>query len=486
MAQQKLNKRPPQKVPQRPRQTQKNSVYRKQVGKKRRFNKDFKKNMLALLTIFLFVIIIMAVIGDIKSGASSKTDDNDIAQKADLKSLKCLDNIENMDARINKYYIYGTHFNIEGSFEIPDNYNAKKASLVLRKDNGKEIEYDINYEICEKLITFKVSDKINEGIYLDGLEKGNYYLLLKIIYDNNEVKYYSMENKTQYPSTEYYTVTKNRANKRISIFSGDYADKEISYLQFNVERSRLPGDVYDVVIDAGHGGADTGASNGKYTEADITIKYAIALKNALEKQGLKVKLTRDGNEGDGKATALSAFGEDGRVNTACASKAKYCFSIHLNSAEQKIKKGGLQIYCNANINTSFAENLAKEIVKNTGMDYSDMVIHKIANGVYCRNFTKTEITSSNSSTRFEPYKITEDTNYYFIIRELGGIATNAYIDGRNPKFGKNNYCDSNVGIESYLLEIGYIIVDKDLDIITNGQKDYIKALSKEIAREVIK
>ncbi len=454
------------------------------VKKKWRLKKEFKRNMLFLLIIFLLFAIVKAVANDVKENRKSSLANNNYSQQtANLQSLKCLDDIKGSSVKIEKYFIYGTYLNVEGSLDIPNNYRVKNASLVLRKDDGKEQEYEIDYKIYGQKLDFKVSDKINRGIYLDEIGKGDYYLILKLLYDDNSSQYFSFKNNTKYKNTQYYTVTKNKSNRKIEIFSGNYKEKNTPYFMLSVKKSKLPDDVYDIVIDAGHGGTDTGASYGKYCEADITIKYAKELKTALEKQGLKVKMTRQGDE-DKNSTVFSAFSSDGRVNKSCESRAKYCFSIHLNSAQQKLEKGGLQIYCNANMDTSFAENMAKEIVKSTGMEYSPMIASKVADGVYCRNFSKSEIASSSVSTKFEPYNITQDTNYYFIIRELGGIATNAYMDGRNPKYGKNNYYDSNVGIESYLLEMGYIIVDKDLDIILNEQKSYVKALAKQIEKEV--
>ena len=37
---------------------------------------------------------------------------------------------------------------------------------------------------------------------------------------------------------------------------------------------------------------------------------------------------------------------------------------------------------------------------------------------------------------YEPYPITTDTPYQYTIREVGGIATNAYADGRNKTYSK--------------------------------------------------
>lgn len=52
-----------------------------------------------------------------------------------------------------------------------------------------------------------------------------------------------------------------------------------------------------VVIDAGHGGHDSGAIgvSGAY-EKDITLAAAVALRDALEARGLRVVLTREGDE----------------------------------------------------------------------------------------------------------------------------------------------------------------------------------------------
>lgn len=460
-----------------------------------RFNKKSKNNiaLLCLVVIVLFSAVLRICLekgkDDLPPESNKEPNAQCVAQETELKSLECLNDIIGHDINISKYYVYGTKFNIEGEFKLQNQSKVQKISLSLRNDKGKETEYGLKYEVVDNSILFKSSDKINGGIYLDDLTEGEYYLLIKVAYDDEQIEYYSMKNNTQYSKIEYYTITKNDSNNSINIGFDNYnnKDKKCSYLKLDVKRCKLPKDVYDIAIDAGHGGTDTGAANKGYNESEFTLKYAKALKASLEKLGLKVKLTRDGTESSSEQMAFTMFDEDGRVNKAGASKAKYCFSIHLNSDKQELESGGLQIYCNSNLNTKFAESLANNIVKYTDMDYSDMQCYKVAEGVFVRNYTQKEIEGSTSaavSKGFAPYNITADTNYYFMIRELGGIATNAYIDGRNSKYGKNNYYNSNIGIESYLLEIGYISVNKDLNIIINQQDEYIKALTKSIATQV--
>jgi len=77
-------------------------------------------------------------------------------------------------------------------------------------------------------------------------------------------------------------------------------------------------------------------------------------------------------------------------------------------------------------------------------------------GVYVRTFRDFEIEESIEEAKeagHEPYEITNDTPYLYMIRETGGIATKAYVDGRNKEYGKNKYHNSNIGVEAYLLEL---------------------------------
>lgn len=74
-------------------------------------------------------------------------------------------------------------------------------------------------------------------------------------------------------------------------------------------------------------------------------------------------------------------------------------------------------------------------------------------------------------------------NYYYISRELGGKITGAYIDGKNEKYGKNKYFDSNIGIETYLIELGYITHDVDLNNLLNNQSGYVNGIVNAIKEQ---
>ena len=81
---------------------------------------------------------------------------------------------------------------------------------------------------------------------------------------------------------------------------------------------------------------------------------------------------------------------------------------------------------------------------------------------------------------YEPYNISTSTPYLYIIREIGGINTNAFVDGRNKAYGTNKYFNSNYGIEGYLVQLGYFSIQEDLNNIVSNYDKYSEAIANSI------
>ena len=142
---------------------------------------------------------------------------------------------------------------------------------------------------------------------------------------------------------------------------------------------------------------------------------------------------------------------------------------------------GVEVYSPCKSNLDFAKDLANKIVEYTNVEFSNNNSFKMAPGVYVRNFTQSVINEyENTANRkgYEPYSITLDTPYLYTIREVGGIATNAYVDGRNTSYAANKYYDSNQGLECYQIELGYI--KNDLQIIKSEMEQYVSAIAEVI------
>lgn len=258
----------------------------------------------------------------------------------------------------------------------------------------------------------------------------------------------------------------------------------ISFFEFkknftlDINTLEKPDYVYDIVIDAGHGGIDSGAIGLYDYEKNINLSYALEAKIELEKLGLKVKLTRTSDVFENNY--FPTYGNDGRISIIYESYSKYNLSIHCNSYYYNSSITGLELYTPANINYDFANDLINNIISNTNINTSNNIAYyRISDGIYTRlldDNTIDQMIYEAYLDGFEPYYIKENTSYYYIIRETGGIATNAYIDGRDENYPPNIYYDSNRGIESYLLELGYITQNNDANIISNEQSNYIKAI----------
>lgn len=95
-----------------------------------------------------------------------------------------------------------------------------------------------------------------------------------------------------------------------------------------------------LVIDAGHGGKDPGASNAGYREKDLVLGLARALRDRLvEEGGIRVALTRD----DDKFLVLQE-----RFEIARRLDADLFLSIHADSTEESGDAAGASIYTLSN------------------------------------------------------------------------------------------------------------------------------------------
>ena len=74
---------------------------------------------------------------------------------------------------------------------------------------------------------------------------------------------------------------------------------------------------YKVVIDAGHGGTDSGAVGGGIIEKDLTLQISNYIYKRLNELGIPVKMTRTTDEtvnpSDRVRRVLNAYGNDPNV-----------------------------------------------------------------------------------------------------------------------------------------------------------------------------
>lgn len=111
-----------------------------------------------------------------------------------------------------------------------------------------------------------------------------------------------------------------------------------------------------IMIDAGHGGFDNGASYNGRTEKNDNLNLALALGDALSELGYDVEFTRTTDVYDSPTRKAQIGNESG---------ADYFISLHRNAAPYPNKYNGVEtlVYNTSGIAYEMAENVDAELAK---------------------------------------------------------------------------------------------------------------------------
>ncbi len=138
-----------------------------------------------------------------------------------------------------------------------------------------------------------------------------------------------------------------------------------------VTASAFPLAVRRIVLDAGHGGSDPGATAPELLEKEITLDIGRRLRSKLEQHGFDVIVTRDAD----RTIALRD-----RAQLANASKSDIFVSIHVNALERHTESRGIETYYLGATNDPSLNKLAAHENRVSGYSVSDM--RKLLEGVY--------------------------------------------------------------------------------------------------------
>lgn len=134
-----------------------------------------------------------------------------------------------------------------------------------------------------------------------------------------------------------------------------------------------------IVLDAGHGGKDSGTFVGEIKEKDINLNIVLKLEKELQRLGATVILTRDGDYdlSSPNVSRRKKSDFDNRINLINNSNADLYLSIHINYLAEKKYYGAQVFYTKDNellanvIQESFQSNLK-----------SPMKEKKLSNSIY--------------------------------------------------------------------------------------------------------
>ena len=393
-------------------------------------------------------------------------------------SAGCSDGSQKLlDSEITDYFIYGTHFNLSGKFET-ENPDSIDAVYMVFSSEDFEFEVPLLFDTTSRGAEYTTSEYINSGIFLDALPAGKFRIIIKVK-KGETTELYGAVNTKLFENMEYYSVTRNGKNMKIDIVSELSEDRLL--LEIHAAEAKLPLNVYDIVIDPGHGGEEfpgaVGYTDSKsYAEKDLNFEIALRFKQKLESAGYKVALTRDGDY------TVPFYGEGGRATLVNELKAKYLFSVHCNGNPSSSVRG-TEIYIGNDSDAALGQSLADRIVEISGYRYSNLNNSemKVTDGVYNRKFKAADVRGSEETAAeygYEPFDIPVGTNYYLVIREVGGATTGAYHDGRHKLEGENMFRNSKNTAEGLLCELGYMSNSNNLRHLLDNKEKYAEGLFK--------
>lgn len=342
---------------------------------------------------------------------------------------------------------------------LEHNFYAESLHIDVEKEAEEITAYQLIDEQGEVVVDHVYDSEGNQGIDLSQLEAGRYF-----IYYNQ----FPIYTHTKVLDT-WYTVTRNgRANEITLETSQGMLSLDIK------ELDKLPENVYDILIDPGHGGLDTGAAYNDLLEAEETLKISEYIANRLMDHGLKVKLTRTEDldpAGEGNFNyEESMYYINGRVEQAYQYKANYMISSHLNSFNKVLE--GFEVYTSIVTTNDWAQKVAQYLIEAGQQPRdSEKSEFRVSEGSYKKSFLCKDLTGYD-----ETYGCKNDyMDYLYIIRETGGVASQA--SGLLKHTDKNYYTQiPNYGAETMLIEYAYIDNKNDSDDWKNNWQKYGEAV----------
>ncbi|MFV0288725.1 MAG: N-acetylmuramoyl-L-alanine amidase [Mycoplasmatales bacterium] len=311
---------------------------------------------------------------------------------------------------IDSYNIYGESLNIS----INDSFENTLNFLNIQSNNNQEI---------------MTSQAIDDGVDPVSLNVGEYYIF--------DTQGNALTSETVIDE-KYYTITRDKQNYQIKFYTNAKG-----YLVYAKTLSELPENEYDIIIDPGHGGDDSGAigiDNVTY-EKDVNLTISEYLKEQLTAMGYKVAITREDDSNPG-CEGVANYCEGGRVDQVYETNAKIVLSIHNNAGGGS----GFEVYDS----TFSSHTLAREFVTSLSQYFtiSDKETDLTETGIY--------------------NPLYENVDYYFMIRETGGVATHGISEN-------NENSNSTQGAEGFILELEYLDNYVDLQTILDDANQQLLA-----------
>lgn len=233
---------------------------------------------------------------------------------------------------------------LKDSMEIDNDLYINKVISNKYIENGINLEIEINNTNNPKLLLLGLNNKKEISFNKISNNLYNIDINLEKLANDNYKMYIISNNKASQITNELDILEKlvrSKIGNKLITFTYD------KYMVFSIEDFRYE---YDIFIDPGHGGIDSGTYNELINEDDLNLLQSMYEKNRFEEHGLKVLMSRS-DESDGmlydnkewnrakrRAYLLGYYGVTSKI----------IYSNHHNSTTNDITSGYEIIVSNSN------------------------------------------------------------------------------------------------------------------------------------------
>lgn len=372
----------------------------------RRFFAGFENRRLSNNFIILMVVCISLVIVSVFVYLNQPTDLDrlnntylDIVQDPQKISEGVVTNIQD-EYELKDFTIYGENLIFYAEPYSPESDDLLGKNVVLRNvETGQETFYTFD-------------SAIDSGISLGTLDEGIYEIYVYDHYLRKRVYFAD----TLY-SEPFYTMRRDGRVKNVQIVADrDYLknykvefDKNYAFLTVISQMPKIK--VVDIILDPSGNvyndyanSLDTGMGNSRIMETETSMQLALKVKEHLEKAGLRVRLSREGDETSGY------YGTDSRAGKGYASSAKVFLNLSMLNDENTLYNRPYMMISPLT-KSSLANHVAYYMMEN-GLELTNAVAEEmLEQGVTYDGYVQKE---DGSFTHFSQFPQ---------LRETGGKAT---------------------------------------------------------------
>lgn len=317
-----------------------------------------------------------------------------------------------------------------------ENYVDQKIHLDELKEGFYEV-YIIE-DLVEKRVVF---DKALEENTYTGIKRNNQVSRISLVADKNLLKEYGKTLNQNYLFVD--VTTEKPSSKDVDVLLDPYG--------MNMDLTWLP---------------DEGYSENGLVENKEMYEAALLLKKELESYGLRVGITKENVNEEGKA-----YGENGRLAKGYKQNARYYLLLRFNSNPLDTDIRGFEVHNSYYSSKTLARNIVYRMQKDLHMEMSPMYTSTNDPGIVTSYLMKSDVDQ----------KQLYDSNLY--LRESGGRAILAGRYSETSIEQNKSFVNAN-GMQGLEIDFGYISNKKDAQYWKDNKEKIIHTLAEAFAEGI--